>query len=291
MSRRLLDDRPVSDEVPLDRAAALASGPPKVPRPVVFAAVACVALLGLGGVALDRFFPGPAGSPAALTPATTAGDYPPPFEVAPPGRAGGAARGSGHDLTASRAALMGLQKVTPVPAPNFSLLDSHGHPVSLSGFRGDVVVLTFFDSACNDICPVLEAEIKRARADLAGEASRVYFLTVNTDPLGLSLASARPAEAGPLSPAGTWEFLTGTLSQLDRVWRAYGIAVEVQRSSGTVAHNEDMYFIGADGRVRYRATPFADETHAGLFNLAHAAQASWAEGIAAQARYLLRSRP
>ena len=49
-------------------------------------------------------------------------------------------------------------------------------------------MLTFFNGRCNDICPVLAAEISQADVDLGAEATRVSFLTVNTDPMSAAVA-------------------------------------------------------------------------------------------------------
>jgi cytochrome oxidase Cu insertion factor (SCO1/SenC/PrrC family) len=258
-----------------------------VPRSFIVVALASIALLGLGGAALDRAFPGTAGAPAAADIVTTIGDYPPPFAVATAGRGDHPTGTVGPQLPASESALMGLQKLTVMAAPSFSLVDKQGRPTSLAGLRGRVVVLTFFDSACDDICPVMEAELSRAYADLGAAEARVSFVTVNTDPLGLSVGAAGPAEKGSLRAVPTWHFLTGSLDQLDSVWRSYGVAVEVQTSTRTVSHNEVMYFIDALGRVRDRATPFANETRSGVYSLALPTETKWASGIADEARYLL----
>ncbi|MGD0809838.1 MAG: SCO family protein [Acidimicrobiales bacterium] len=272
-----------------DRAAALAAGPTKVPRAFILVALACVALLGLGGAALDRAFPGTAGGAAAADVVTTIGAYPPPFAGAPIGVGDRPSRSSPGQLAASGPALMGLQKLTVMSAPGFVLVDKQGRPMSLADLRGRVVVLTFFDSACDDICPVMEAELSRAYADLGVDAARVSFVTVNTDPLGLSVGEAGPTEKGILRAVPTWQFLTGSLDQLNSVWRSYGVAVEVQTSTRTVSHNEVMYFIDALGRVRDRATPFANETQRGAYSLALPTETRWAAGIADQARDLLGS--
>jgi protein SCO1 len=270
-----------------DRAAALAAGPTKLPRAFIVVALASIALLGLGGAALDRAFPGTAGGSAAAGVVTTIGDYPPPFSVAPAGPADHHPATAGPQLPASQSDLMGLQKLTIMAAPSFSLVDSQGRPTSLAGLRGRVVVLTFFDSACDDICPVMEAELSRAYADLGADEPRVSFVTVNSDPLGLSVGAAGPAEDGSLSAVPTWRFLTGSLGQLDSVWRSYGVAVEVQTSTRTVSHNEVMYFIDTLGRVRDRATPFANETRVGIYSLEVPTETKWASGIADEARSLV----
>ncbi|HWD63926.1 MAG TPA: redoxin domain-containing protein, partial [Solirubrobacteraceae bacterium] len=40
------------------------------------------------------------------------------------------------------------------PAPGFTLTDQFGHRVSLSSYRGRVVILAFNDSECTTICPL-----------------------------------------------------------------------------------------------------------------------------------------
>ena len=51
-------------------------------------------------------------------------------------------------------------------AANFSLTDQYGHRVTLSHYRGQVVVLTFIHSLCKDMCPFMVEQIKGALNDL-----------------------------------------------------------------------------------------------------------------------------
>jgi len=52
-----------------------------------------------------------------------------------------------------------------------------------------------------------------------------------------------------------------------------------------------MYFIDPAGRLRYRATPFADESASGAFSLSPADVARWGQGIATYTRRLLGRAP
>jgi protein SCO1/2 len=194
-------------------------------------------------------------------------------------------------LPAPVPALMGLQHLTGRQAPRFALMDQYGHTASLGSLRGKVVVLSFFDAACDDICAVLEAELSQAYHDLGPYRSQVALITVNTDPLALALASGFPAEEGTISSVPGWRFLTGSLAQLGPVWTAYGVSIEVQRRTHAVSHNDLLYFIDPAGRLRLQATPFADENASGSFGLSHATEVDWAAGIAAEARSLLGPRP
>jgi len=51
-----------------------------------------------------------------------------------------------------------------------------------------------------------------------------------------------------------------------------------------------LFFIDASGRLRSRATPFADESGSGQFSLSPVTETAWAAGIARQVRSLLGGR-
>ncbi len=271
-----------------DRAAKFAQGAPPIPRRALIVAVVAFVILGLGGVVFDHFFGGSTGSPAAITPGTN----PPalPTTIAPAPKSTGPQSPGGGQLSASIPALLGLTRLKPTPAPPFTLTSTSGRSISLESLRGKVVVLSFFDSRCNDICPVLATELYLAIDDLRGDASKVAVLSVNTDPVATSLDSASAAEAAAgLRMLKQWHFLTGTLVQLDSVWRAYGVTIEVQKSTGLVSHNNVLYFIDGKGMFRLRATPFADENGSGNFSLPLSTETRFASGIATSVRSLLEA--
>ena len=257
-----------------ERSAAFAAGAPKAPRRSIIVLVSACLVLGLGGIVVDHFFSGP--DATSVTSAPTGTD-PPPFTTAT-----GAA-----EIGASYSAMMDLRVESSRAAPGFSLLDETGKPLSLSQLRGSVVVLSFFDARCDDICPVLAAELRLAHADLGRVAARIALVTVNSDPLATSASAAVPAERAGLSQADRWYFLTGALRALDRVWRLYGVTIDVQAASGRLSHNDVLYFIDPGGHLRARAVPFGDESVTGRFTLSATLEARWGEAIAAEARSLL----
>ncbi len=269
-----------------ERAAAFRRTEPRVPHQFVLIVVASVAVLAVGGLLLEHVLSSVGLNPAATATATVPRATPSSV-VAPP-----AVAPADPEVGAPLPAFMGITALGTAPAPAISLVDQDGHPVSLSGLRGDAVVLTFFDAPCQDICPVVASEIARASGELGPDAPHVVFLTVNTDPLALSPASAVTAVTrSGLGAVRTWHFLTAPLGTLDPVWQAYGVSINVSRTSGLVAHNDVMYFIDPAGRLRYRATPFADESATGAFSLPAPSIARWGQGIATYAGDLLRGTP
>jgi cytochrome oxidase Cu insertion factor (SCO1/SenC/PrrC family) len=250
-------------------------------------AVVAFVVLGLGGVVFDHFFGGPVGSPAAVTAGTNPPALPSTVTSAPKSTQPGQ---GGSQLPASIPALLGLTKLDPSPAPAFVLESASGRSISLDSLRGKVVLLSFFDSTCNDICSVVATELRIALSDLGADASKVVILGVNTDPVATSLDAASEAQvAGGLGESAQWHFLTGSLARLDSVWKAYGVTIEVQKSTGVVSHNDLLYFIDAEGRLRLRATPFADESSTGAYSLPMATETRFASGIASSVRSLLET--
>ena len=97
----------------------------------------------------------------------------------------------------------------------------------------------------------------------------------------------RPNSAAGLGDVKQWYFLTGTLPQLNPVWKAYGVSIEVQKSTQIVSHNNVIYFIDPKGRLRLRATPFANENSTGMFSLPLSTETRFPSGIASSVKSLL----
>ncbi|HVA02579.1 MAG TPA: SCO family protein [Acidimicrobiales bacterium] len=269
-----------------ERAAAFRRSEPKVPPKFALIVVAVLVGLGVGGTLLEHLLSSVGLNPGATTAGQTTATTSAPGLIAPPGSAP-----SAPEMGAPLPQFMGISPRS-ASAPNFSLEDQAGHLTSLADERGHAVVLTFFDGPCQDICPVVSAEVVQAADDLGSAASRVVFLTVNTDPLALSSAPASTAAVRTgLGSLATWHFLTSNLTTLNAVWRAYGVSVNVSRTSGIVAHNDVMYFVDPSGRLRYEATPFANENPTGGFSLPPASIARWGQGIATYARQSLGETP
>jgi len=269
---------------PVDRAAALAAGPPGIPRKFVYWVLAGAAVLGLGGLAGEHLF-----SSAGLNPVASAPGAKPEAATTTVPSLGPAPLTTGpvRPVSASLQSLMGLTRLKPSPAPPFSLIDQDGQAISLPVRPPEAVVLTFFDGPCDDICPVLAAEIRQADTDLGAGAQHVEFLTVNTDPLAL----AQSAQSAALTDTGlgalpNWRMLTGPLATLDAVWKAYGVSISVDQKTNLEAHNEVLYFIDPSGNLRFKATPFANESKTGTYGLPAATIVRWATGIASYAGQL-----
>jgi cytochrome c biogenesis protein CcmG/thiol:disulfide interchange protein DsbE len=130
-------------------------------------------------------------------------------------------------------------------APGFTLSDQFGHPVSLRSYRGKVVMLAFNDSECTTICPLTTAAMLDSKAMLGSAGSRVQLLGIDANPKAISLEDVLSYSElhGMLH---SWRFLTGSLAQLRRVWKAYKVEAAIQH--GLITHTPALFVIGPQGR-------------------------------------------
>jgi protein SCO1/2 len=107
-----------------------------------------------------------------------------------------------------------------VRARDFTLTNELGQSVSLSAYKGKVVVLAFLFSKCRTC--VLVADQVRGALDELGSTSSVTAIFVSTDPRADSRGSVKRF-LNEISLNGRVEYLTGTAKQLQPVWKAYAI--------------------------------------------------------------------
>ncbi len=107
-----------------------------------------------------------------------------------------------------------------IPPKDFTLRDQDGRTVSLRALRGQVVVLTFMYSTCQDTCPVTATTIRGALDDLGHD---VPALAVSVDPAHDTPDSAEAFLVKRSLSGGRMHFLLGTRAQLAPIWHDYGI--------------------------------------------------------------------
>jgi cytochrome oxidase Cu insertion factor (SCO1/SenC/PrrC family) len=136
-------------------------------------------------------------------------------------------------------------------ASPFSLTDQYGHTVTLASLRGKVVLLTFLDPVCTSDCPLIAQEFKQAAQQLSGEASHVELVAIVANPVEYQIGYTRAFDRQEgLTGVRNWLYLTGTLPQLQQVWRNYAIAADIEPAGAMIGHSEVAYVVNADGIVR-----------------------------------------
>ena len=147
------------------------------------------------------------------------------------------------------------------PAPDFTLPNQDGHPVALSSLRGRVVLLTFLDSRCKQLCRIEGPMLGHLQRALP-EAERPVIVAVSVNPEDTAVSVRAAARDWGWWP-NDWHWLMGKPGQLADVWTAYG--VDVQQTPDDLLHSGALYVIdrAGDERAGY-ATPFDQQRVAEL---------------------------
>lgn len=163
-------------------------------------------------------------------------------------------------------------------APNFTLTDQFGQSVSLSQFRGKVVVLAFADAQCTTICPLTTTSMLEAVRLLGPAASEVQLVGVNANPQATSVSDVR-AYSLAHGMLHQWDFLTGSPAQLAPIWKAYGVYVAIVH--GAIDHTPAVFVIDQQGRERKLY----------MTQMAYASLGQQAQLLATEVSHLLPNHP
>jgi cytochrome oxidase Cu insertion factor (SCO1/SenC/PrrC family) len=133
------------------------------------------------------------------------------------------------------------------PAPDIKLVNQFGQPMTLSQFRGRVVILSFEDSECTTVCPLTTQAMVLAKELLGKGGNSVQLLGVDANPDAIKVSDVM-AYSRVHGMINQWDFLTGSLAQLKSIWKAYNIAVQIE--SGQIDHTPALYVIDQQGRLQ-----------------------------------------
>lgn len=121
----------------------------------------------------------------------------------------------------------------------FTLTDQYGRRVSLSRWRGQIVILAFLYSTSKAAAPLIAQQIRGALNELS---QPVPALAVSVAPRADTPANVR-AFLRATSLTGRLEYLTGSPAQLRAVWRAYHV---VPASAGEEAYERGAFVLLLD---------------------------------------------
>jgi protein SCO1 len=140
-------------------------------------------------------------------------------------------------------------------AADFALTDQNGNRVTLSQYRGHVVILTFIHSLCHDTCPFMVEQIKGALNTLPA-APAVPAIGISVAPREDTVANRRRF-LGRHDLTRRLAFLNGPPQTMRRVWHAYAI----QPVKGPIDHSTFVLLIDKRGieRIGFAADQLTPE--------------------------------
>ena len=144
------------------------------------------------------------------------------------------------------------------PAPAFALMSQDGNPVTLIGLRGKVVAVSFFYTACPDICPLLTQKLVEVQ-DALGEdfGKKIAFVSITVDPEHDTPEALKDYAAAWEAKTAGWSFLSGPPEAVRDVVRRYGGYV-AKTAEGAIDHTLLTSIIDPRGvlRVQYLGMRF-----------------------------------
>ena len=137
--------------------------------------------------------------------------------------------------------------------PDTPLIDLDGKPVSLKGFAGSALAVSFIYTRCPlpQFCPFIDRRFGEVQALAAGDPllkGRVKLLSISFDPAfdhaEVLRAHAKKVDADP----AVWRFATANEAIVDRLAAEFGINV-IREKDGTITHNLRTAVIDPSGHV------------------------------------------
>lgn len=149
------------------------------------------------------------------------------------------------------ASFNGIPLQSPQLATDFSLTGPDNQPVSMSDFRGKVVLLYFGYTFCPDACPATMSVLKQVRQELGRRADDVQVIMITVDPERDTPEHLADYMQG-FDP--TFIGLSGDLDAISAAATGYGVFFEKQEGTPAtgylVDHTASVTAIDRDGYVR-----------------------------------------
>ncbi|MDE0030179.1 MAG: SCO family protein [Deltaproteobacteria bacterium] len=139
------------------------------------------------------------------------------------------------------------------PAPDFSLVERSGRPVSAGDLRGRVWIADFIYTTCQDTCPLQSRSMAAVQADLK-DYGDLRSVSITVDPLtdSTALLSAYADRYG--ADPDRWLFLTGDVEQIRRIvqdgFRLSAAPVDGATPDPVVFHSSRFVLVDRDGEIR-----------------------------------------
>lgn len=137
-----------------------------------------------------------------------------------------------------------------LPVTDFTLQTANGKLFRLSGEKGKIILLFFGYTNCPDVCPTTLATFKQVYEKLGNHAQKVRFVMVTADP-----ERDTPEKVAAYAALFNPEFIgvSGSLADLQPIWKELGVFVEKQNSGSQVgylvSHTASVYVINQNGNL------------------------------------------
>jgi protein SCO1 len=134
-----------------------------------------------------------------------------------------------------------------VKVPDVIVLDQDNHLLHFYGdlVQGKTVAVNFIFTTCTTICPPLTANFASVQRKMLKRGEKnLHLISVSVDPENDTPARLK-AYAAMFNAQPGWTFVTGSRSQLEKIWNAFGI------TAGNKLDHSPTVAIGNDARHQW----------------------------------------
>lgn len=162
-------------------------------------------------------------------------------------------------------------RTIPESVAHIPLIDQKGRVTDLAAFRGRTVILADFMTSCQEECPITTGALLGVEQDLdsAHLGKKVVIVEVTVDPWRDTPSRLRAYQR---RFGVHWTMLTGSLTNLHRLWSFLGVYYQrvaeskppaINWETGRpytfdITHSDDAFVIGREGNERAVVTGNAD---------------------------------
>ncbi len=145
---------------------------------------------------------------------------------------------------------------------DFSFTNQDGNTVTFANVKGKILVVEYFFTTCQSICPIMNTQMMRV--DSATKGMQNFTILSHTVDPETDTVAAMKAYAMRHNPSCNWLFLTGDKAELYRIARESYLLDAAENATKDIGedfiHTPDFALIDQQGRIRgvYNGTVASD---------------------------------
>jgi protein SCO1/2 len=138
------------------------------------------------------------------------------------------------------------------PAPALGLVGQDGRTVTLDGYSGSPLLVSFVFGHCETICPIVVRETLGARRQLEAEGREVAAIVITLDPWR-DTPGRLPYLASRLDLRDGESLLGGEVADVEAALDRWEVPRQRDLRTGDIVHPPLVYVVDANGRIAYSA--------------------------------------
>ena len=140
-----------------------------------------------------------------------------------------------------------------LPMPAFALTNQDGQPVSLSDFKGQVVLVTAVYATCTTTCPMMLTKVRTVLDQLSPEERKqmaVVAFSLNPESDTRELRAITSNIYGMKAPR--FHFVSGVPAEVNALLDKLNVARTRDEATGQIMHSNLFFLLDREGRIAYR---------------------------------------